>query len=155
MIRLQTNVRVAGLSGLEVTEFMLNCEDASYQAWWPGVHLQFHTVRRVAGDVGNLVYMDEYVGRFRLKFHAIVTAVALCDPALRRLLGKLAFADGRVLPQLGLERKRLHVSICPAVTTSPSWTRISLILPDVRAAMSIATASMRPFPLAIPAGNSL
>ena len=54
---------------------MLNCDDASYQAWWPGVHLQFHTVRRVTGDVGNVVYMDEYVGRFRLRFHAIVTVV--------------------------------------------------------------------------------
>jgi hypothetical protein len=36
--------------------------------------LQFHNVRRVAGDVGNVVYMDEYVGRFRLKLHAIVTS---------------------------------------------------------------------------------
>lgn len=62
------------LNGREVTDFMLNCDDASYQAWWPGVHLQFHTVRRVTGDVGNAVYMDEYVGRFRLKFHAVVTA---------------------------------------------------------------------------------
>lgn len=74
MIRLQANIRVPGLNSREVTDFMLNCDDASYQAWWPGVHLQFHTVRQVAGDVGNLVYMDEYVGRFRLKFHAVVTA---------------------------------------------------------------------------------
>jgi hypothetical protein len=74
MIRLQTNIRVPGLNGREVTDFMLNCDDASYQAWWPGVHLQLHTVRRVAGDVGNVVYMDEYVGRFRLKSHAIVTS---------------------------------------------------------------------------------
>lgn len=73
MIRLQTNIRIPGLNGREVTDFMLNCDDANYQAWWPGVHLQFHTVRRVTGDVGNVVYMDEYVGRFRLKFHAIVT----------------------------------------------------------------------------------
>ncbi len=74
MIRLQTDICVPGLNSREVTDFMLNCDDASYQAWWPGVHLQFHTVRQVAGDVGNLVYMDEYVGRFRLKFHAVVTA---------------------------------------------------------------------------------
>lgn len=74
MIRLQTDIRVPGLNSREVTDFMLNCDDASYQAWWPGVHLRFHTVRKVAGDVGNLIYMDEYVGRFRLKFHTVVTA---------------------------------------------------------------------------------
>ncbi len=74
MIRLQTDIQVPGLNSREVTDFMLNCDDASYQAWWPGVHLRFHTVRKVAGDVGNLIYMDEYVGRFRLKIHAVVTA---------------------------------------------------------------------------------
>jgi hypothetical protein len=74
MIRLYTHVRVPGLNGREVTDFMLNCDDASYQAWWPGVHVQFHTVRRFPGDVGNVVYMDEYVGSFRLKFHAVVVA---------------------------------------------------------------------------------
>lgn len=73
MICLQTNIKVSDLNSQEVTDFMLNCDDASYQNWWLGVHLQFHTVRRVAGDVGNLVYMDEYVGRFRFKFSALVT----------------------------------------------------------------------------------
>lgn len=75
MIRLQTYLRVAGLNGREVTDFLLNCDDASYQAWWPGVHLQFHSIRRFTGDVGNVVYMDEYIGRFRLRFHAVVTSV--------------------------------------------------------------------------------
>lgn len=74
MIRLQTDIRIPGLYGREVTDFLLNCDDSSYQAWWPGVHPQFHTVRRLSGDVGNVVYMDEYIGRFRLKFHAVVIA---------------------------------------------------------------------------------
>lgn len=39
------------------------------------MHLQFHTLRRVAGDVGNIVYMDEYIGHFRLRFRAAVTVV--------------------------------------------------------------------------------
>ncbi len=29
MMRLQTNIRVPGLNGREVTDFMLNCDDAS------------------------------------------------------------------------------------------------------------------------------
>jgi hypothetical protein len=75
MIRLQTDIRISGLNGREVTDFMLNCDDASYEAWWPGVHLQFHTERRLPGDIGNVVYMDEYVGSFRLRVHAVVITV--------------------------------------------------------------------------------
>jgi hypothetical protein len=46
---------------------LLNEFDGRY----PGVHLQFHDVHRVAGDLGNVVYLDEYVGQFRLNLHAV------------------------------------------------------------------------------------
>ena len=72
MIRYTTTVEVARLSSKDVYDFLLNCTDRQYQRWWPGTHLAFHTLKRTPTTVGNLVYMDEYVGDFRLKFHGIV-----------------------------------------------------------------------------------
>lgn len=75
MIELQSQVRVSGVSGAEVLDFMLTCTDEQYQAWWPGMHLAFHTLTRRPGDVGNTVLMDEWVGSRRIKLHGIVTQV--------------------------------------------------------------------------------
>jgi hypothetical protein len=74
MITLHTTTHVPGLTGREITDFLLQCDDAQYQAWWPGTHLRFHTLHREPGAVGNIVFMDEYVGRFRVTEKAVVTA---------------------------------------------------------------------------------
>ena len=74
MIEMRTEVEVAGVSGKSMYDFMLRCTDEDYQNWWPGTHLAFHTTRRFADDVGNLVYFDEYVGERRLKLHGVVVA---------------------------------------------------------------------------------
>jgi hypothetical protein len=74
MVHLSTVVHVPGLTGREITDFLTNCDDARYQAWWPGVHLQFHTASGTPGTVGSVVYMDEYVGRFRLREKAVLVA---------------------------------------------------------------------------------
>jgi hypothetical protein len=73
VLTIQSKVYVEGLTGREVTDFLIDCDDAAYQAWWPGTHLASHTVKRVPGDVGNVVYMDEYVGKYRIKMSAVVT----------------------------------------------------------------------------------
>lgn len=75
MITIQSKVRVADASGADLLDFLLNCTDRQYQAWWPGMHLAFHTVKRRPGDVGNIVYMDEYVGQRRIKMQGVVTEV--------------------------------------------------------------------------------
>lgn len=75
MLTIQTKVRMADITGSEMMDFMLHCSDHEYQAWWPGTHLEFHTVKRCPNDVGNLVYMDEFVGKKRVKMMAIVTEV--------------------------------------------------------------------------------
>jgi hypothetical protein len=67
-----TRIDVAGLSGKYIYDFLLTCDDERYRRWWPGTHLAFHTLKRTPGNVGNLVYMDEYVGEFHLRFHAVV-----------------------------------------------------------------------------------
>jgi hypothetical protein len=45
----------------------VNCDDTAYQRWWPGIHLSLHYVRGEAGRIGSLVYMDEFIGRRRLR----------------------------------------------------------------------------------------
>lgn len=75
MITIQSKVHIADISGADIFDFMLNCTDQRYQAWWPGTHLAFHTVERRPGDVGNIVYMDEYVGQRRIKMQGVVAEV--------------------------------------------------------------------------------
>lgn len=72
MITYTTRFTVAGISARGIYYFLLNCDDDQYRRWWPGMHLAFHTIQRTPSNVGNLVYMDEYVGDFHLRFHAVV-----------------------------------------------------------------------------------
>ena len=74
MITLQSKVDLDGISAEAITKFMLDCADADYRRWWPGTHLAFHTIRRAPGEAGSLVHFDEYVGKRRLKFRAVITA---------------------------------------------------------------------------------
>ena len=74
MLTLQTEIRVDGIKGKEIFDFLANPDDESYRAWWPGTHLQLHIRERGGNDhVGDIIYMDEYVGRRRLRMNAIVT----------------------------------------------------------------------------------
>jgi hypothetical protein len=75
MITIQSIVDVENITAQKLLDFMLYCTDADYQKWWPGTHLQFHTVRGEPGKVGSLVYFDEFVGRRRLKFHGVIREV--------------------------------------------------------------------------------
>ncbi len=72
MITLTTKVWVGGLAGREVTDFLLRAGDEEYRRWWRGTHLQFHTLRRAEGDVGNLVYFEEFVGKRHERMQAVV-----------------------------------------------------------------------------------
>jgi hypothetical protein len=88
-----TRVDVTGISGKNIYDFLLTCDDERYQRWWPGTHLAFHTLKRTPSNVGNQVYMDEYVGEFHLRFHAVVKDLV---PS-RRILWQLK-ALGLLLP---------------------------------------------------------
>ena len=76
MITLESRLHVDDLRGAEVVEFLLHCTDDAYRQWWPGMHLRLHTHARTASNIGNLVYMDEFVGRHHLKLTGVVTEVA-------------------------------------------------------------------------------
>jgi hypothetical protein len=77
MVTLKTVVKMKGVTSKEAYDFMLNLNDADYQRWWKGTHLICHTVKKYPGDEGNLVYIDEYVGRHRLKGYAVITKLVL------------------------------------------------------------------------------
>lgn len=66
-------------------------------------------MRRVTGDVGNLVYMDEYVGRFRLKFHAVVTA-AIPGKAITWQFVRGVRLPGRLILRLEDQAEGLAIS---------------------------------------------
>lgn len=75
MLTIQTQVHVPLITGREMADFLLYCTDREYQAWWQGMHLEFHTIKRYPGDLGSVIYMDEFVGKKRVKMLAIVTEV--------------------------------------------------------------------------------
>ncbi|HWE20099.1 MAG TPA: hypothetical protein VG758_23455 [Hyphomicrobiaceae bacterium] len=75
MITIQSRLHVSALWGGEVLDFLLNCTDEEYRAWWPGTHLQLHALARRPGDIGSIYYMDEFVGGYRLRMTAVVCAL--------------------------------------------------------------------------------
>ena len=75
MLTVRSQVLVEGITGSEITEFLLHPTDDRYRAWWPGTHLHFHVVSASPGHVGDVVWMDEYVGGRRLRMAGVVDAV--------------------------------------------------------------------------------
>jgi hypothetical protein len=72
MLTFQTRIHVHGITAAEIFDFLADPDDESYRAWWPGTHLQFHIVARGDEHVGDVVFMDEYVGKRRLRMSAEV-----------------------------------------------------------------------------------
>jgi hypothetical protein len=73
MLTIRSEVTVPGLTGAEVTDFLSDCTDAGYQKWWPGVHLHLRPVAVGNADhVGDAVFMDEFIGKRRLRMTAVV-----------------------------------------------------------------------------------
>jgi hypothetical protein len=75
MLRIESRFFVARISGKEITDFLLDCTDERYRQWWPGTHLALHALARGRDHVGDVVLMDEYVGKRRLRMLAIVLHV--------------------------------------------------------------------------------
>ncbi len=71
----ETRVRVPGITTARIREFFLNPTDDAYRRWWPGTHLAFHVVSPRPDHRGEVVWMDEYVGRRRLRMRCVVRTV--------------------------------------------------------------------------------
>ena len=116
MLVIESRVEVAGLTGRDVTDFMVACTDERYQNWWPGTHLQFHVLGRAAGGVGDVVVMDEFVGRRRLRLRGVVEAV---EPG-RRLVWR--FRKVVTLPaRLSLELTPVPGGVSVRHTITAGW----------------------------------
>ena len=72
MIVIRTRTHVARLTGQEITAFLLHPSDREYQSWWEGTHLQLHPVKGSGQRIGDIVYMDELVGRRRIRLAGVV-----------------------------------------------------------------------------------
>ncbi|MCI0721283.1 MAG: hypothetical protein L0338_20265 [Acidobacteria bacterium] len=77
MITLRTRTHVDGLTGEQVYGFLMNATDREYQEWWLGVHLQLVTLKRCPNNVGKIVYMDEFIGEYRVKMTGVVVEAIL------------------------------------------------------------------------------
>ena len=72
MITIQSNIHVDRISGMEIFNFLINPTDREYQRWWPGTHIELHNIKHGANNIGNIVYMDEFIGEHRVKMTGIV-----------------------------------------------------------------------------------
>ena len=123
MLVIESRVDVAGLTGRDVTDFMLACTDERYRSWRPGIHLQLHTLGRAVGGVGDIVEMDEFVGRRRLRLRGVVEAV---EPG-RRLVWR--FRKVVSLPaRLSLELDPVPGGVSVRHTVTAGWPGIGRVL---------------------------
>lgn len=77
MLTVESELMLSGLTGREITDFLLGCDDKTYQAWWPGTHLELHVLEPGSSDghVGDIVLMDEYIGSRRIRMVGEVVEV--------------------------------------------------------------------------------
>ncbi len=73
MFEIRTEIELIGLKANKICDFLINCTDDSYQRWWPGTHLVYHTIKFNPQIVGNIVVFDEYIGKYRFKSKGIIT----------------------------------------------------------------------------------
>ena len=72
MLTLQTKLRVDGITGKQIFDCLADPNDQAYQQWWPGTHIQLHPLKRSEDHLGDVIYMDEYIGERRLRMEGIV-----------------------------------------------------------------------------------
>jgi len=73
MITIQSTIHVEQIGGMPIFDFLINPSDSAYQRWWPGTHLEFHNLRQSPRMVDNIIFMDEYVGKRRVRMTGVVT----------------------------------------------------------------------------------
>ena len=123
MLVITSKVEVAGLTGRDVSEFMMSCTDEQYREWWPGTHLQLHVLGRATGGVGEVVVMDEFIGRRRLRLHGVLEAL---EPG-RRIVWRLH----KIVPlpaRLSLELSPTQGGVSVRHTVTAGWPGIGRAL---------------------------
>lgn len=75
MIAIESEVFVEGIAGEEIFDFLLDPTDEDYQRWWPGTHLRLHALERGENHIGDVFFMDEYIGERRVRMTGVVEEV--------------------------------------------------------------------------------
>lgn len=103
MFTLQSTTFVPGLRGQQILDFLLRCDDAAYQRWWPGTHLHY----RRTGDV---VFMDEWIGMHRTTLSGVITELV---PGKRMVwqMKKLVRLPARLILDLDDDEERDGVHV--------------------------------------------
>jgi hypothetical protein len=57
---------------MRLRRFLLHPSDREYQRWWEGTHLELHPVKGSGERIGDIVYMDELVGRRRIMLEGVL-----------------------------------------------------------------------------------
>ena len=123
MLTLTSTAHVAGLSSSDIFEFMTNPSDEQYRRWWPGIHLQFHTLDAGGRSARTEVLMDEFVGRRRLRLTGVV--VDAVPP--RRIVWQ--FKAGILLPaRLILDLVDNASGVAITHTTEAGWAGPAAVL---------------------------
>jgi hypothetical protein len=72
MIVVESAIFVEGITAQEIFDFLLGATDVSYRRWWPDTHLHLHALERYENHIGDVFYMDEYIGRRRVRMKGVV-----------------------------------------------------------------------------------
>ncbi len=72
MITLQSKIHLDWIGGREIFDFLIDPTDREYQRWWSGTHLALHLLKQKPNNIGNVVYMDELIGKRRMKMTGII-----------------------------------------------------------------------------------
>jgi len=124
VLTIESRIVVPGLTGSEITTYLLDCTDAGYQAWWPGVHLQLHPLAAGGVDhVGDVVLMDEFIGSRHVRMTGVIVQVT---PG-RMIVWQLK--KGIKLPvKLALELTDQHADVAIHHTITAGWTGLGRVL---------------------------
>ncbi len=129
---IKTRIHVPGLRGMKVTDFLLNPTDERYRQWWPGMHLEFHILKPSPDHVGDVVWMDELVGKRRLRMKGIVEEAI---PGRRIVWRMKKLLRLPVLLALDLEDDAHGVKLTHALSAG-SWGIGRVLNPFIRAFFS-------------------
>jgi hypothetical protein len=126
---LETQVTVPGLTGRQVTDFLLVGGDDRYQEWWPGTHLQFHLLERGSRDdhVGDVVLMDEHIGSRRVHMAAEVRELL---PG-RKVVWQMRFRRCRLPVRLTLTLRPQADGTSLKHTITAGWSGLGSVLDTV------------------------
>ncbi|MCU1433793.1 MAG: hypothetical protein JWR71_518 [Pseudarthrobacter sp.] len=123
MLVITSKVKVPGLTGHDVSDFMMSCTDEQYRQWWPGTHLQLHVLDGDTGGEGDVMVMDEFVGRRRLRLRGVVEAL---EPG-RRIVWRLH----KIVPlpaRVSLVFSPTQDGVCVQHTVTAGWPGIGRAL---------------------------